>query len=232
MHLKTQINSFADLNIRYKKHNFNNIPIDVHIKDIQPKGCDEIEIGVFQSDMDYEYVKLKEIEEIKRNFKFINVKDKLYNNFSKNFLEYNNMEDIEELIYMGYDEGFFNDLNNHIDEIKRIVLNEYTRRLNIMFELNIEPPVINIKDRNIPQQINEYMKKDINYLIGQMGIEYNGTIYFDENIGKGISDWSFRELKLHLAYLTIKNRKEETSKKLEIFEHEKQVKEMERNRKK
>ena len=76
------------------------------------------------------------------------------------------------------------------------------------------------------------MNKDIHYLIAQMGIEYNGAVYFDENIGKSISSWSFRETKLHLAYLTIKSRKEDTSKKLEVSEQEKQMKEMEKSRKK
>ena len=39
-----------------------------------------------------------------------------------------------------------------------------------------------------------------------MLIEFNPTAIFAENKGRAFSEWSYRELQLHMGYLNMKNR--------------------------
>lgn len=224
--MKTIKYDLQSLDVYYAKHDFEKtIPIYVHIKDIKPYRKNELEIEVFESENLYAYKKLEELDSLKRNFVFINTKDNLYpdengNKLRINFLDYYELDCIDDLLYKEeLDKEFFISLNNHIEKIKQIVFNEYVRRLKIIFKTEKKEPNLKLKkdfglkNKALEEEVKDYTSMDYNYIIAQLGIEHNPTVYFTENIGKAVIDWSSREFEYHMFYLTAKTKKENVSNK-------------------
>lgn len=186
------------------------VPINIHIKNIQLQKDTNLHIFEDGDHLEYEYEKLRNIENFKWYLKFINVKDKLFEGFTKNFLEYNELESIDELLYI-FDEMDFKELISHCITIINAMMEEFRERLYDMLKIKDKVPNIKLKEKyKMPENIKEYLKFTYGYTISQMAIEHNPTIFFPENKNKAIIEWSFREFELHLAYLTIKSRIEST----------------------
>jgi len=186
------------------------IPIKIHIGQIDSKIKEELEIGLIgkEDEMSTEFERIKELDRAKRNFKYINIEDKLYNNFTQTFMEYHNIKYIDELLD-ALDSIDIYEFNKHIDEAINLMIKEFRDRLYNMLKLDEDEPKIAYKPKNeMPQDLKEYLNYTLGYIISQMGIEYNPTIFFDENIGRAIESWSLRETELHLSFLTMKNRTE------------------------
>jgi len=198
-----------DLDIAYPKHSIEInsvlIPINIDIADIKFLRNRELNI-VIEDEMYYNHKKFKDLDSYRWHFKFINIKDKLFDGFSKNFLDYNGLESLEDL-FLIFDEIDLRKLIDHISDKIIILLEEFRRRLGIMLKLEVKTPNINLKkSHDMPQNIKDYLTYPYGYAQLQMAIEYNPTIFFPENIGKSILDWSLREIELHMSYLTLKNR--------------------------
>ena len=219
--------TFRDLTFTIK-HDFEGIPLDINISKIKPNFCEEIELEVFQGENDYKYIKSKELNSIKRNFEFINYNEKLYDDTTNTFISFLDLYDlknIEDLLYReDLDLGFFIRLNDHIDNQKNVAMNIFLNRVYTMFGLYDEEPKIKIKQENtMNDEIKKYTKRDRNYMIGQLKIEYNSTPIFQENIDKCMEEWSWREMEYQLAFITSKHNKESVESKYHISEQEKLI---------
>lgn len=203
-----------DLDFYYPHHSINlsgfDIPLYIHISKIKFETNSELPISIHKGVYEFQYTKLKEINNNKWYLKFIDTESKIYNNFTENFLEYNNLENVYELLDI-FDELDFNEYMEHLNIIINFMVEEYIFRLHNMLKIDMEVPKIRLKDKNpMPENLKEYLTYTSGYIVSQMGLEFQPTIYFPENIGKSVIEWSFRELELHMAYLTIKSRFEST----------------------
>jgi len=206
--------TFRDLNFSYPKHSFEGIPLHIHIGGIKTSNNEELDFEVFPDDeFAYEHEKRIEIDFFKRNFSFINIKDKNFGeNFNENFLEHMGLDHVDDIMRInGCDEFFLIRFNNYIDEKKSVVWREFIRRLNILFNLNKKKPSFPLKKSmpKTPEKVQDYLSKDYTYIITQLAIEYNtSTPIFPENINKSIIEWSARELEYRMAFMTNKTRME------------------------
>lgn len=210
--------SFDELDFMYPKHFFQisnfKIPISIHIKDLKFSYTKEIEIsGVGE---DFEFEKLKLLNIFKQNLIFINTKDNLYDGFTKNFLEYYNLNNLEDLL-LYLDEFDFNLFIEHIKPIINFMIATFRNRLYNMLKLDEKEPNIPYTDKHKkPKELEEFLKYTEGYIIAQSIIEYSPQPFFDENIGKGVNEYSWRELEFRLAYLTMKNKIESIENKWQM----------------
>ena len=198
----------------YTKHtitiNDTLIPIYIHLKDINLQRDNNLHIFEDGDPFEYEYTKLGDLKSYTWHLKFINTNDKLFDDLTKNFLEYHNLSSIDELLYI-FDEIDLRELISHLMVIINSMMNEFRERLYNMLKIEEKVPKISLEEKyKMPENIKEYLQFTYGYTISQMAIEHNPTVFFPENKGKSIIEWSFREFELHLAYLTIKSRIEST----------------------
>ena len=210
--LKRNQNSLNNLTFNYPKHTIKVggylIPILVDMKNIYPEQNNELKIGLIQEEdvMSFEYDRVKVIDSFSKKLNHINVEDKLYDNFSKNFLEYYKLKKVRDLLYI-LDEADILTIISHINKIIPIMINEFRKRLYESLKLDEKEPYIDYKDKNpMPDNIKDYLIYTDFYILCQAIIEYNPTPFFKENIGKSIDEWSLREYETHMAYLTAKNK--------------------------
>lgn len=216
---------FEELDFIYPQHfieisNFK-IPVYAHIKNIHFNYADEIKIGDNYDDYEFEF--LKRIKVAKINFHHINITDKLFDGFTKNFLEYYELNNLHELLeYL--DESDIMEFNLHFKKINTFLMNTFRNRLYNMLKLDEKEPEIPYKDKHKkPKDLEDFLRYTEGYIIAQSIIEYSPQPFFDENIGKGVNEYSWRELEFRLAYLTMKN-------KCESLEHKWQMKIMDDNK--
>lgn len=197
--------SIESLSFKFPLQMYLDIPIDLNIKNVYYNFEETLDFEVF--DVDYNCEKSNEIKMITRNFNFIDTTTKLYDNQSKNFLEYYELESVDDLLFI-IDEIDIGKLNAYIEKYKGILQREYIRRLNKLFRLNQTKPTINLKNK-LPEpddDIKAFTVRDRTFMLMQLSNEYNPTPRFEENKDKTMNEWSFRETELHLAYLTSKTR--------------------------
>ena len=153
-------NDLYDLDFCLPKHIIQlssfKIPILIHINKITFQRDIELDINI-DTEMSYEYKKLKELENYKWYFRFINIEDKIFDNFSKTFLEYYNLETLDELLYI-LDEIDFNELVSHINPLINFVVDLYRERLYNMLKIDEKEPNIHLKDKYpMDKEIKEYL---------------------------------------------------------------------------
>ena len=216
MELKNDL-TISNLTFKFPLHEFMDIPLNLSIDRIYYDFDESLDFEIFQdNNLEFESEKLVEIKVLKRNFNFIETEEKLYDNFTKNFLEHNELESVDDLLFI-LNELELNRLNNYIDRYKVILKKEYDRRLNLLFRLQQKEPTINLKDKfpKPDKDIKDFTLRDRSYMLMQLATEYNPTPIFPENKNKTIDEWSFRETELHLAYLTCKTRIENVESKFQ-----------------
>ena len=209
--------NFNQLSFEIPKHSIRVgkflIPIHIHIKNIYiGNKSEEVELEFMNDEMSFEFERLKIIEYQKRNFIHINVADKIYNNFNQNFLEYHNLESIDELLFF-FDEYDLKTINDHIDKYLTYMIKEFRDRLYNTLKIDDKPPKVGYKpETEMPKNIKDYLTYTEGYILSQSNLEFgNGVPFFEENIGKSYNEYSFREKEIILAYLTMKNRTESIS---------------------
>lgn len=212
--MKNKRINFSDLSffkmfsvtVREKYH----IPIKIHIKDINFRNDIELELGLLGKEGDpffCEFEQLRMINYYKKYLKYINVEDKLFSNYTKNFLEYNEMKSIDEILHV-LDKEELAYIISKIIPIESLMVNLYRNRLFEMLKLDVDDyNKINYKPKNIkPKDLQDYLEYTRGYIMTQVFKEYNPTIFFPENIGKSVEDFSFREIELHMCYITRKTK--------------------------
>lgn len=214
--------SLNNLSFIYPKHTLKIndflIPILIDVSNIYYNQFEELKIGLIgiEDELSYEYEKLKVIDRFKNTFIHINIKDKLFDNFTKNFLEYYKLNTLNDLFYILSDYDMLK-IINHISQIIPSMIKIFRDRLYAGLKLDIKEPVISVKDENpMTSEIKEYLSYTELYILAQSVIEYNATPFFPENKKKTVSEWSIREYELHLSYLTIKSRFENIQNKWQI----------------
>jgi len=208
--------SFKELSFCYPNHSIDianiKIPIKVHISQISDYKDESLQIGLIEEvdNMGFEFEKNKEFEIIRSNFKFINIKDRLYEDFTKNFLEYYEIDSTDELLEF-LDESDIMIYTNHIFKIISAMKIIYIKRLHNSLGLDKEKPKIDYtSEHKMPSNIQDYLKYTETYMLSQSFIEFNSTPFFSENIGIAVEEFSWREIKLRLAYMTMKFSTEDT----------------------
>lgn len=212
---------FEELDFIYPQHfleiNSFKIPIYAHIKNIRTKYVDEITIG--ENYDDFEFKRLRQVNISKLNFIHINIKDKIFNGFTQTFLEYYNLKSTDDLLYY-FDEMDIQEFNNHFKNINSFLMTTYRDRLYNMFKLDEKEPDIRYKDKDDkPKELKDYLQYTYGYIIAQSVMEYTAQPFFEENIGRAVNEFSWREIELRLSYLTMKN-------KCEGLEHKWQMKKL------
>lgn len=194
------------------------IPIYVHIKDITINYDRKFENGIignpYLDKYGYMYDHLEKINNLKKYFKFINTEDRIFYERGKykNFLEYNNLNHVDELL----DCLSLRQINILAIEIQKAVswtIDKFIKELYLSLNLEEEIPpsgVYNDPDK-MPEDLSNFLKYSLDYIEGQIGIEFTAYPIFSENFGKAMSDWSFREWEYRKAYITAKNKKESAS---------------------
>jgi len=205
------------LNIQYPKHTAKIgrflIPIDIHIKDVTTNYDNVIKEGIvgdiYYDEFGSEYEFLQEKENFRKYLKFINIRDEMFDYGTKTFLQWMNMKSIEE-IFDCLDRIDLIQLSSHIQEKINIVIDEFRTNLASMLELDKVLPSSGEYHgkQDMPNDLIKYLNYPIDYILAQAGIEFQTTPFFPENIGRAISEWSFREIEYRLSFLTIKNKKE------------------------
>ena len=189
-------------------------PISVNIKNIYTYNDESLEIGLlgdYNDELAYEYKMIKKRKYYKRYLKHINVEDELYNNLTKNFLQYHNLKNIED-IFSVLDESDVDYLISEIVIMESLVVSEFRRRLWKELKIDKKKPHIRYKPKNVkPPNISEYTSYTQGYIFTQTFKEFNPTIFFEENIGKSVNEWSLREIELHQCYITQKYRVDEVN---------------------
>ena len=195
------------LSFKFPLHHYEGIPLDLNIDKVF-YGIEEVlDLEVFEDN--YLCEKTYEIEQLSRNFNFIDVETKLYENRTKNFLEYNELESVDELLFK-LDEFKLKKLNNYIDKYKLILQRICRRRLDELFRLKQKEPKITLKNKfpklDNEDEISKFTVRDRTFMLAQLSIEYNPTPIFPENKNKTMQEWSFREKEYHMAYISSKTR--------------------------
>lgn len=208
-----------DLSFIYPKHTIEidnyKIPILVHIKDIKTSyEIEELEIGLIGKEdiFSYEYELIKLLNLFKSLLVHINIQDKLFDNFTKTFLENYKLKSVNDLLYK-LNENQICKIVEHIKEIKPIMIHIFRKRLYSALKVDIKAPVIKVPkiegDLPMPPDLTNYMSFNDFYITCQAIIEFNATPIFEENKNKAVSEWSLREIELHKTYLTRKHKVEE-----------------------
>ena len=217
---------FASLNIckSYDLSLGNNryIPLKIHIKDIKDYSGRvehredkpvilENKLRVYKETPNFSFARIRQDIEnknaLKEYFKFIDTEIKIFEGGELNFLEYYGLNKVEGLLYMLEEEDYHTIIttcNEIIEEIK----NEFNEALDRFLFNGETKPKVPTKNKNIDailSAITKYSNKPTSYLVSQLGVEYEANVFFEENIGKAISDWSFREVELQIRYLVEKN---------------------------
>lgn len=219
-----KMNKFSDLDFKYPTHFLTlsniKIPISIHIKDISLRHTQTLDI----LEDDYDINRAEEIELIKSKLNFINCNLKCFNSFEETFLEFYGLDKIEDILYF-LDERDMVKYSIHISEIINLMIGTYRERLYSSLKLDEESPVIHYKDDdNKPKNLKEYLKFTDTYILAQSFIEFTGTPFFSENIGKGVDEYSWREIEFRMAYLTMKNKCESLEHKWQMFKMEERQK--------
>lgn len=209
--------SLSDLSFSYPKHTIKVgdylIPIHIHIKNIYPpKQSEELKIGLIgiEDEMSFEYERVKLLDRFKEIIQHINTEDKLYSNFTKNFLEYHELESLYDLFFR-LGEYEILQIVHHINKILPSMISIFRERLYKSLKLDIKQPNITYKSPyELTPDLKEYLNYTEFYILCQAVIEFNPTPIFEENKNKSISEWSLREYEVHMSYLTAKNRFEDT----------------------
>jgi len=221
-----KISRLKELSEPYPKHSIRIgeflIPILVHIKDIPYVIKDtsvDVDLSYRVDPLEFEYNMLREIDIFRGNLKFINIEDKLFpddagNRLSLNFLERHNLKSLDQVME-SLNIIELKKLNVHINKIIPKVIKNFDTALDEMLNLEKEPPDLKVKKspeyESVSKTAKDYLEYPVDYIFFQMGIEYNPTPFFPENLGKCVYDWSYREIRLHLSYLSIKTRIEKVS---------------------
>ena len=217
-----------------------NIPLLIHIKDIRenegsPKVFEEevikyvdddgrhMEIHSNEStvyDVIRNHIKLK--ESFRNYARFIDVNIPLFNGGRECFLEYYELDSLDDLLEI-LSESDMQKLINKCDEIVVAIMEEFFINIKAFLTNGTSVPVIRLKASKFDADmdaISKYSDKPSGYLIAQIGVEFAMNIFFEENIGKAISQWSLRELQLQALYITEKNIMEGLTDKWKAKQHE------------
>jgi len=194
------------------------IPFKIHIKDISFKEDERLELGLLGKDNDpffQEFQTRDEMNYYRKFFKYINTEDKLYSMGMKNFYEFNEMKSLDELFHI-LDNQDFRAIAIRIIPFEAFMVDVYRERLYDALKIEAKEPDIKYTPKNQkPEDVREFLKQSQEYIITQVFKEYNPTIFFDENIGKAVYDFSYRELELHNAYITRKTMTDNVANKWE-----------------
>ncbi len=189
------------------------VPLKVHIKDINEQHTKRISnrrygetLDLTQDHFDKAYEEIEKDYKIQYYLKFINTEDVLFPN-SRTFLTHNYFNTIEDFLnIIGYTE--LQELINEIEEIMKDIISEFFDKAKVFLGGEKLMPSIYLKEDKdaLWDKIVEYINRPQGYLISQLAIEFSGNIIFSENIGKAISEWSFREIQLQLMYISEKHK--------------------------
>lgn len=202
------------------------IPLKIHIKDIKDErgiekafGSDEFEYydennDKFKIIMNEPHSKYKVIREkilylnnLKKYLRFIDTDIKIFDHGESNFYEYYNMDDVNELLQiLSYNE--LKRITDKCDEMATNIIAEFF--VNVKAFLNNDDicPTIDLDDKpdKLLNEITKFANKPKGYLVSQLSVEFPANPIFEENYGKAISEWSFREIQLQIIYLSEKNK--------------------------
>jgi len=211
------------------------IPLKIHIKDINDSHITRIRnrrygevLDMSQNHFDKAYEELEKDAKIQYYLKFINTEDKLFKN-NLTFLTYNYLKNIDDILDK-IDLKDFQVIVNSVDDIMKDMIVEFFDIAKSFLGADKIQPSISLEKTNdvLWDKVMAYLDRPQGYLIAQLGIEFRGTPFFKENIDKAISDWSFRELQLHLMYISEKHKTDGT---LEKYKAKKQEDAMKENKK-
>lgn len=212
-----------------------NIPIYIHIRDVHISNTTTVRLGdkgnIYFDEFGVEYERLRERNNLKQYLKFINTDAKIFDNDSKNFLEFHNLKKIEELldyldiqdmgkIIMDIQEG----INKVIDRFMKVLI------FNMELDLDIPSSGKYEDDDKMPEDLSTFLQYTSEYIEGQILMEYNSNPFFKENKDKTPSEWSYREWEYRKAYVTLKSKKDSASEGYKANKMEKMRKENERKR--
>ena len=105
---------------------------------------------------------------------------------------------VEDIITMG------NEIRNYINLVK----SKFTEEASKLFGLRDEFPEIKLKDDGFstPAEYLEYMFYNYNMLSFQASAELPMGVWFPENVGRGYTEYSWREQEAKRIYLSAKNK--------------------------
>lgn len=215
------------------------LPLNVHIKDLvqplinvehieeEPIVLDE-ENNIKVSNVSHNNFKrireqIQSYKSIRSYFKFIDTNIKLFENGQKSFMEYYDIDDLEELFERIDDNGFSKLIAICDRLIKKIIEEFYTELIDVFYNGEKEPNFQRTKEENDPMlsQLMNYSAKPKGYLLAQIGVEFPANVFFKENIGKSISEWSWREVEFQIQYIGAKNNLDNMMEKYKTYSMEK-----------
>ena len=96
-------------------------------------------------------------------------------------------------------------LKNEIDYYIGIIKNTFIKNTIKILDYERNFPVFNISD-SFPEKYKEFITYTNEMTKYQSGIEYSNVIIFPENLGKSLSEYSWRELEFKSLYISMKNK--------------------------
>jgi len=98
-----------------------------------------------------------------------------------------------------------------INNMINIVKHKYSKKIIELLSVDAQEPKIPLKatDYHVEESWTEFMSYDFNMITLQIGAEFPMSVWFSENIGKSLTDMSWREHELKRLYLTKKHKVED-----------------------
>lgn len=164
-----------------------------------------------------------------------NIDKTLYENNEQTFMESLGICNEEDFIYLILSSDTLNTYEQIVNLLQKIyyyqeiIKNLFIEYLIEYFKLDEDYPTISLKENKMSMLIKTYEKfldYNKNILDAQISMDYNNSILFEENYGKSMFSWSWREWEYKRLYITSKTKKEGFMKSLEskAYEIEKEVK--------
>lgn len=197
------------------------LPLKVDISDIQIKESKvrflkaKKENNTLMVDMtnspykhEYEYVKFK--SEILEYLDYVDCESKLFDKSKHNLLEHLELTSKAQLLdflieVVEVPMSSFIELRNEIEGYKSVLMGNFMERLKEFMAYNDNLPTWKPDTKGInPSNYDTSFTQT--YIKTQSIVEYgSGIIFFKENIGKSLSEFSWRELQLRLMFLNRKS---------------------------
>jgi len=191
-----------------------NIPLLIHIKDIDdyreeiiPYKIDilrkDFRINKLENPFHDELLEYNILESMDYYLKFIDNRKIFKNEDGKrvSFLETLNC-DIKDVI----DESIFMALRDEILYYVNYVKIKFIEKCKELLEYQRNfPKQYTPKDNKLPEDVKENIRYPLGMTMMQGDIEYPSNVIFEENIGKCVTRYSWRETQLKAMYLHMKN---------------------------
>lgn len=163
-----------------------------------------VRLDITENPFESQIIKYKIQEILNYYFKFIDTR-KLFENSTLNFFAYLEKYNIDK--YDIFDEAEFQRFRNEVTFYINRVKNKFLDTAKELLEYDREfPEQYKPKENDMPQDVKDNIVYPIGMTMIQGDIEYPSNIIFPENIGKSVSEHSFREVQLKAMYLHMKNK--------------------------